>query len=59
MTFICGKGVVVGQSVQTYNGWRVVTEVKENGIVLSDGTFVKYGDTVRGWKAAPRRKGKV
>ena len=51
MTFRLSTSIAVGQQIRTQNGWRKVLEVTDEGAKVRDG-FVKFGDTVYGWKSA-------
>lgn len=50
MQFKLGKNVLVGQQLKLQLGWAKITEVTEEG-VMTKGGFVKFGETVFGWKS--------
>ena len=48
--YILSKNVEVNQQIKLKDKWITVKEKDYKGIILDDGTFVKYGDTIIAWK---------
>ena len=49
MIFKLGKNVEKGQKIQTFDWWRKILKVTEDGVIIKDG-LVLFGDKIRGWK---------
>ena len=49
MDYRLSNQVKVGQKIKTSNGWRRITSLTNEGVYVREG-FVKFGDTIYGWK---------
>ena len=49
MKYKLGKNVTVGNKILLNGGWAKITEVREDGVEVSD-NFIEFGSEIYGWK---------
>ncbi len=50
MKYKLGTNVQIGNKILTETKWEKIIEKTERGIVTKDGTQIKFGEEIYGWK---------